>query len=169
MRECQCGYTCGTDAALARHLERALTPQCQALGGGVSSDDGDGSLALLQAARSGDAARVRQGLQQTMHSPRPLEEAVRGGHVAVTSDILAHCRRQRYPRPLDPVNVVCNVLNWAVAAALPPMVAMLSEHRHLDALRNGPLELWHRLSLLLGKSGSSAVDDDGPFTAAALI
>ena len=45
----------------------------------------------------------------------------------------------------------------------PAVLAMLVADGHLDELRQGPLDRWQRLSVLLGKPGEA--EDEGPFTA----
>ena len=147
--QCGCGYTCGTVAALQLHLDLALSSDCQPLPEQPWDDASHLSTALLQlgrlevledpnerlmlAARAGDAAEVQQLLSSggAEMSEAILDAAVRGGHVAATSALLLHCRSRRpqYDRPLDGVNSVANVLNWAAAGysglAGPSVIAMI--------------------------------------------
>ena len=174
MRECACGFTCGTDSALARHLAREYTPQCQEVPG--ARDDprdelpADPSVRLRAVAASGDSTQLLQLLVDgaRLQNVAPIEAGVRAGHVAVTSALIRHTRSTRYRRPLDAVNVVANTLNWIASGycgtAGPAMVAMLVRDRHIDVLRKSALHSWNRLALLLGKGGSAASDDDDPFT-----
>ena len=123
MRECGCGYSCGTDAALQRHLELAISSHCQPLPEQPWDESLHISAALLQlegleasedtserlmlAAKGGDAAEVKRALVTCTMSEAALDAAVRGGHVAATSALLLHCRSHspQYCRPLDGVNV----------------------------------------------------------------
>jgi hypothetical protein len=107
----------------------------------------------------------------TVLQPEHLSAAAQSGHVETTHYILCHCRGKRFARPLDRVNSVCNVMNWAASgycsAAGPAMISMLVRERHIDALRKGPLDTWHRLSALLdgpGAASSEADDYDDVFT-----
>jgi hypothetical protein len=43
---------------------------------------------------------------------------------------------------------------------------MLVRDKHIELLRKGPLDAWQRLSLLLGKPGTSTEDNDDSFTEA---
>ena len=153
MRECGCGYTCGTAAALQLHLDLALSSDCQPLPEQPWDDALHLSAALLQlgrleasedtserlmlAARAGDSAEVQHLLSAggAEMSEAVLDAAVRGGHVAATSALLRHCRSRRpqYDRPLDGVNSVANVLNWAAAGysglAGPSVIAMIVKVR----------------------------------------
>ena len=171
MRECGCGYTCGTVAALQLHLDLALSSDCQPLPEQPWDDASHLSTALLQlgrlevledpnerlmlAARAGDAAEVQQLLSSggAEMSEAILDAAVRGGHVAATSALLLHCRSRRpqYDRPLDGVNSVANVLNWAAAGysglAGPLVIAMIvkvrrpvSKHTFSSMATSKPLE-----------------------------
>lgn len=82
----------------------------------------------------------------------------------------------RYKRPLDPVNVVANVMTWAASGhcglAGSALISMLVTEGHMVVLRKTPVDAWLRLGSLLGatesvRSGShEAIDDDGPFNAA---
>ena len=187
MRECACGYTCGTDAALSRHLERALTPQCAALQQRTVSDDelfqareDKVSSRLVRAATQGDAAALRKELStHARSSPASLRDAleaaldgaVRAGHVSAVSVLIRHFRRSSYSRPLDGVNVVANVMNWAARGhcngAGPALLAMLAREGHLAVCRKSALDSWQRLGLLLGKADTTQEDDDdGPFSSA---
>ena len=179
MRECACGYTCGTEVALLRHVERNVHGHCRALAPReptqeelFAAREDQVRARLLEAAREGDAIAVRGVLAKglVMHSAAPLEAAVRGGHAGAASVLIRHHCRAKYRRPLDGPNVVANALNWAASGycglAGPNIVAMLTTDRHLDALRKGPLSSWQRMSQLLGQPGRSEADDDGPFTLA---
>ena len=103
-----------------------------------------------------------------MQTAAPLEAAVRNGHTEATSVLLRHCRTARLKRPLDAANVVANVLNWAASGYCslrgPAIVTMLVRDKHIELLRKGPLDSWQRLSLLLGKPGTSTEDNDDSFT-----
>ena len=172
MRECACGFTCGTDAALQRHLEQIVSPECEALPQRKEepAEPPDPSTQLRFVAAVGDVAAIRELLEQgaTMLTAAPLEAAVRAGHCEVASLLIRHCRKKRLKRRLDAANVVANALNWAAAGycsvAGPSVVAMLIRDKHINLLRKSPLDSWQRLSLLLGKPGASLEDNDDPFT-----
>ena len=173
MRECNCGYTCGTDAALQRHLDRGLSAACRPVAAQPesttqSAEEQSPMMRLLDRAQAGDAAGVRQALRASgvLESPlavKPLDVTVRAGHCEAASVIVRHCRKHfahRVGSELNGFNVVANILNWAAAGYCgmhgPRMVAMLANDRHLDSLRRSPLAAWRRLGVLLGKPGDLA-------------
>tara|TARA_B110001452_G_scaffold60886_1_gene47564 strand:+ start:1455 stop:2441 length:987 start_codon:yes stop_codon:yes gene_type:complete len=189
MRECACGFTAGTDAALQRHLDRGLTAACRPVvappSRGAQQQQQSPMMRLLDRAQAGDAAGVRQALRTNgvLESPlavKPLDVTVRAGHCEAASVIVRHCRKHfahRVGSELNGFNVVANVLNWAAAGYCgvhgPRMVAMLANDRHLDSLRKSPLAAWRRLGVLLGKPGDLAGpsqdeaeewDDEGALT-----
>ena len=184
MRLCVCGYSCGTAPALERHLARAIHPHCEAIEADEAQDealeaDMGPDVRLLRSAKAGYAAEVREALKAganlTTLGSAPLSAAVQGGHISAAHVLIRHCRGRRYSPPLDGVNVVANTLNWAASGYCstsgPEVIAMLRNERHLDALRKGPLDLWQRMSALLGGSSPSrhlAENDesDDPFTLA---
>ena len=175
MRLCACGYSCGTEFALARHLERLLTQSCSEVPPAevpdeVSDKPADPSVRLRTAAVAGDHVLLSQLLMDgaIMQTAAPLEAAVRNGHTEATSVLLRHCRTARLKRPLDAANGVANVLYWAASGSCslrgPAIVTMLVRDKHIELLRKGPLDSWQRLSLLLGKPGTSTEDNDDSFT-----
>ena len=159
-----------------QHLEHSRTAECafQAL----SMQDAPSvrevapngpsypSINLTAASAAGDVTLAGQLLAEGAHmeTAAPLEAAVRAGHTAVASLLIDHCRVSGYRRPLDVVNVVANVLNWAASGycstAGPAVVAMLVRDGHITALRKGALVAQNVIQDELVQSPNSFATDD---------
>ena len=192
MRGCACGYTCGTPAALQRHLERQVTPACvevdpaaltTAVDEGIARairtvyDDDDilkfiGKDGVADAWLAKNAAKMREGVTKDEVLKMMIGRATRDGHAPVASQLLRFIRslHRKEGDALSGANVVSSVLNWAAMGSCgahgPALIAMLVVDGHLDELRQGPLDRWQRMSVLLGKPG--AAEDEGTYTATGL-
>jgi hypothetical protein len=162
---CACGYSCGTETALTRHLDRQVSDQCQAVAAEeapVELEDDSPDVKLRAAIIAGDPAATSLALDEgATLQPQLMSMAVQAGHVRVASQLIRHCRSRKYARPLDRVNAVANTLNWAAgghcSTAGPAMIGMLVRDKHIDAtLRKGPLDMWRRLSSLLTPASPTA-------------
>ncbi len=151
MRGCACGYTCGTPAALQRHLERQVTTACvevdqaaltTAVDEGIARairtvyDDDDilkfiGKDGVADAWLAKNAAKMREGVTKDEVLKMMIGRATRDGHAPVASQLLRFIRslHRKEGDALSGANVVSSVLNWAAMGSCgthgPAMIAML--------------------------------------------